>query len=259
MCCVARNLLDEYDKPGNIPELQGGRPRKGHLPEVLQENWSPTLRLFAFLGAGGLLLRSRSLPKAVRPLASIASFLIGTRAVANEPLPTVFGFDRNRGAIEINKHVIIHAPIQRVFNFFKQYKQFPHFMRNVFDVRTVDEEKVRWIVKGPLGSHISWVAEEIECEENDLIKWRSSDGALVPQVGKLEFHPEDKDTTRVTLLMTYNPPLGIIGHSMARMARCDPKTLFDEDFARAKTFLEHGKAARDAACLNPLESSRPPT
>ncbi len=242
-----RNLLDEYEKPGNIPELQGGRPRKGHLPEVLQENWSPTLRLFTFLGAGGLLVQSRNLPRPIRPLATLACFLLGTRAVTNKPLTTVLGIDRTRGAIEVNKHVIIHAPLQRVFNFFKQYEQFPHFMRNVFDVRAVDEERIRFIVRGPMGTHVSWHAEEIVCEENDVIRWRSSDGSLVPQAGKLEFQPEDKDTTRVTLQMTYNPPLGIFGHTVARMLRCDPKTLFDEDFARAKTYLEHGKAARDAA------------
>lgn len=242
-----RNLLDEYDKPGNVPELQGGKERKGHLPELLQENWSPTLRLFAFLGASSFFIRSRNASRLLRPFATLASIAIASRAITNKPLRTVSGLDRDREAIEINKHVIIHAPIQRVFNFFRQYEQFPHFMRNVFDVRMVEEDRIRWIVRGPMGTHVSWQAQEVSVEENDSIQWQSMDGALVPQTGILEFHPEDQDTTRVTLTMSYNPPLGFMGHALARLTRCDPKTLFDEDFARAKTYLEHGKAARDAA------------
>lgn len=242
-----RNLLDEYDKPGNVPELQGGRERKGHLPELLQENWSPTLRLLAFLGAGVFFVRSRPLPRLLRPFATLGSLAVASRAISNKPLHTLAGLGRDREVIEINKHVIIHAPLQRVFQFFRQYEQFPHFMRNVFDVRTIEEDRVRWIVRGPVGTHVSWQAEEVSVEENDSIQWKSTEGALVPQIGKLEFHPEDQDTTRVILTMSYNPPLGYIGHAIARLTRCDPKTLFDEDFARAKTYLEHGKAARDAA------------
>lgn len=242
-----RNLLDEYEKPGNVPELQGGKERNGHLPELLQKNWTPALRLMTFLGAGGLFARSRSFPFLLRPLATLATMAVATRAVANKPLRTISGLDRQRDAIEINKHVIIHAPLQRVFNFFRQYQQFPHYMRNVLDVRDTEEESIRWIVRGPMGTHVSWHAKEVFVDENVCIQWESMDGALVPQAGKLEFHPEDPSTTRVTLTMSYNPPLGYLGHSLARMTRCDPKTMFDEDFARAKTFLEHGKAARDAA------------
>jgi uncharacterized membrane protein len=47
--------------------------------------------------------------------------------------------------------------------------------------------------------------------------------------------------------MSYNPPGGWIGHTLATAFGADPKTSLDADLARVKTLLETGRVARDAA------------
>src|SRR3982751_2031372 len=39
------NRLEAHEQAGNVPALQGGRPRPGDRSELMQENWSPTMRL----------------------------------------------------------------------------------------------------------------------------------------------------------------------------------------------------------------------
>jgi len=47
--------LQVHRQAGNVPALQGGRPRPGQRWELLQDNWSPTTRLLVGLAGGGLL------------------------------------------------------------------------------------------------------------------------------------------------------------------------------------------------------------
>ena len=43
-----------YDHPESIPALQGGGRRREMRPEILQEEWTPALRVAAILGGGAL-------------------------------------------------------------------------------------------------------------------------------------------------------------------------------------------------------------
>jgi uncharacterized membrane protein len=47
--------------------------------------------------------------------------------------------------------------------------------------------------------------------------------------------------------MSYNPPAGAIGLSLAALFGSDPKALMDDDLVRMKTMIETGKAPHDAA------------
>jgi uncharacterized membrane protein len=53
--------------------------------------------------------------------------------------------------------------------------------------------------------------------------------------------------TRLDVEMSYTPPAGVLGHVVAKLFGADPKSELDEDLLRMKTFLETGKAPRDAA------------
>lgn len=45
--CEVENRLELHEHPGDHPALQGACRREGERPEILQENWSPTMRLVA--------------------------------------------------------------------------------------------------------------------------------------------------------------------------------------------------------------------
>ena len=50
------NRLEVHEEAGNVPGLQGGRPRPGSRFELMQQNWSPTARLLAGAAGGALLV-----------------------------------------------------------------------------------------------------------------------------------------------------------------------------------------------------------
>jgi hypothetical protein len=50
------NCLVAHDHPGSISSLQGGVERQSPRPEILQENWTPSLRIAAVVGGGLLAL-----------------------------------------------------------------------------------------------------------------------------------------------------------------------------------------------------------
>jgi hypothetical protein len=80
--------LTVFERADGISELQGGLPRRGERPELLQENWSPATRLVA--GAAGSVLALNLLRGGLRGLIyGTAGALLLTRAAANKPLKEV--------------------------------------------------------------------------------------------------------------------------------------------------------------------------
>jgi uncharacterized membrane protein len=47
--------------------------------------------------------------------------------------------------------------------------------------------------------------------------------------------------TRITLRMSYCPPAGVVGHTVACLFGADPKREIDDDMVRLKSLLEIGK------------------
>jgi hypothetical protein len=56
------NHLEVHQRAGDHPALQGGSPRPGVRPELLQKNWSPTARLLVGLAGGMLALKAARRP-----------------------------------------------------------------------------------------------------------------------------------------------------------------------------------------------------
>lgn len=54
------NWLEVHETPGNVPALQGGRPRQGEAPEFMQRQWSPAAKLLAGT-VGGVAIAGLSL------------------------------------------------------------------------------------------------------------------------------------------------------------------------------------------------------
>ncbi|MBP1149351.1 BON domain-containing protein [Methylocaldum sp. RMAD-M] len=78
--------LEVHETAEQIPELQGGVPRRRIRPDILQENWAPATRLIA--GATGTTLAINALRHA-SPLTAVLGLAGSTlilRALTNKPL-----------------------------------------------------------------------------------------------------------------------------------------------------------------------------
>ena len=130
--------LTVYNEPGNVSALQGGEPRSGERFELLQENWSPAARVLVGGVGAALMLAATQARGGLCALLGVSGGALVARAASNRDLASLLGFG-SRG-ITVQKTIYVAAPIERVFDFWTDYQNFPRFMHNVRDVRQLRRE-----------------------------------------------------------------------------------------------------------------------
>jgi uncharacterized membrane protein len=240
-------ILNVHRTPGHVPALQGGHPRTGEQLDILQDNWSLATR--AVVGSAGAAIAihgfSRRGPSA--KLIGLFGASLFVRAISNLDASRLTGIGAGRRAVDVNKSITIHAPVHEVFDFWRNYDNFPLFMHNVRNVQDLGYGQCRWQVAGPAGSTVQFDAGITAFEENRRIAWATEPGALIGSEGVVRFTPLSRNSTHVMIQMTYNPPAGAIGDAVAALFGADPKSEMDEDLARLKTLIETGNFPHDAA------------
>src|SRR5687767_11148215 len=237
--------LTVYSEPGNLPALQGGEPRTGERFELLQENWSPAARVMAGGAGAALMLAALRARGGLCALLGVSGSALLARAAANRDLASLLGFGR-RG-ISVQKTIYVAAPVERVFDFWTDYQNFPRFMHHVRDVRPMADNRSHWVVAGPAGVPVQWTAEVTQVVPGELIEWRSVSDSDVRHHGSVHFTSNGDGGTRVTVHLAYIPPAGAFGHAVATMFGADPKSEMDADLMRMKSMIETGHAPHDAA------------
>jgi len=239
------NLLDIYEKQGEIPALQGGAVRTGARSELLQTNWSPAARVL--VGAAGLVLLAGGAAKrgAIGASASLAGLAALARAVTNKELSRIIGMQIDGHSVEIRKTINIEAPLDEVWEYWADYDSFPLFMSNVVEVSDLGNGRSHWVVKGPAGSDLEWNAVITEFEPERELSWESEAEAPVQNRGTIKFARAGEESTRVDIMLEYTPPAGVIGHAAAAILGRDPRSLIDQDLLRMKSLIEHGKTTAE--------------
>jgi uncharacterized membrane protein len=157
---------------------------------------------------------------------------------ASNPVVSV---SADRG-IKVEKSVTINKSPEELYSFWRRFENLPRFMNHLESVTTTGESRSHWVAKAPAGSTVEWDAEIYNEKENELIAWRSLDGADVDNAGSVRFEPSAGGrgtTVRVTL--RYDPPGGAIGAAIAKLFGENPEQQIDEDLRRFKQVMEIGE------------------
>jgi uncharacterized membrane protein len=243
--------LTVYNEPGNVSSLQGGHPRTGERFELLQENWSPAARVLVGGVGAALMVASTKARGGLCALLGLSGGALVARAATNRDLKSLVGLGE-RG-ITVQKTIHVAAPVEKVFEFWTDYQNFPRFMHNVRDVRRVAENRSHWVVAGPAGVPVQWTAEVTHVVPGQMIEWRSLSDSDVRHHGIVHFEPHG-DGTRLSVHLSYIPPAGAFGHAVASVFGADPKSEMDADLLRMKSMIETGHPPHDAAKALPRES-----
>jgi uncharacterized membrane protein len=163
--------------------------------------------------------------------------------LTNLPLKRLVGFGAGHRAIDVEKTILMPAPADQVFAFVRNFQNLPRFMSHLESVVEMDGQRSHWVARGPAGIPVSWDTELTRTEQNRLIAWRSTLSSTVRSAGVIRFDPDLRGGTLMTVRLSYNPPVGAIGHAVSRLFGADPKKALDDDLLRLKSLLEHGKAA----------------
>jgi uncharacterized protein YndB with AHSA1/START domain len=134
----------------------------------------------------------------------------------------------------ITHSIEVNVPVQRVYNQWTQFEEFPRFMEGVDEVRQVGPNRLFWKAKIG-GKEKQWEAEITEQVPNERIAWQSTDGT--PNRGAVIFDALDVSRTRVTLTMEYEPE-GFV--EKAGDVLGIPFSEVEGDLSRFQEFMEKG-------------------
>jgi uncharacterized membrane protein len=174
-----------------------------------------------------------------------------TRSVTNTEIKRLVGAGGGRRTVEIQKNINVAAPLEQVYRFWTNYMNFPRFITNVREVRETGDGRSHWTVDGPAGVPVEWDAVITRRVPNEVLAWKSVEGATFENAGFVRFEPNADGTTHVDVKLTYNPVAGEIGHVLAKLFGADPKSQMDEELKRMKTLIETGSLPSDASESRP--------
>lgn len=155
---------------------------------------------------------------------------------------------RSRGegrGIEVTRTMTVEAPVERVYEFWNDFENFPRFMSHLREVRRTGPDRTRWVVNGPAGTPVEWDAVVSRRVPNEEIAWETVEGSLVDHEGVVRFRQAGAGATRIEVRMTYRPVGGALGHGLAALFGSDPERVIADDLSRVAAQLRGG--ARPAA------------
>lgn len=145
--------------------------------------------------------------------------------------------------IKLEESITIGHPPNELFKFWRKLDNLPLVMRHVASVEELTQTRSRWKAQGLMGE-VEWEAEIVEERENEMISWRSLEGSTIGTAGSVHFRSAPGDRgTEVRVVLSYNPPAGRAGHTLAWLAGRDPATQVRDDLRNFKRIMETGTPA----------------
>lgn len=142
--------------------------------------------------------------------------------------------------INIRSSFIIDKPRHQVYQFWRKLDNLPLFMNHLESVEVLDNKRSRWVLKLPINvATVSWEAEIVKDEVNTLIGWSSLPGSIIDNAGKVRFRDaENGKGTLIDIVITYQPPAGGIGASIAHILNPVFKNMVDYDVRNFKQYMD---------------------
>lgn len=167
--------------------------------------------------------------------AMIAKSLVGGKLLG--------GGDSGQASVAVERAVTVDRPIGELYAYWRDFTNLPSVMSHLTAVTVIDERRSAWTAKAPLGGHVEWEAEIVDDRPNERIAWRSLPDADVPNSGEVRFRvaPGDRGT-EIVVRLRYEPPAGVVGKSVAKLAFEEPDQQIREDLRRFKAIMETGEA-----------------
>jgi uncharacterized membrane protein len=156
--------------------------------------------------------------------------------------------------------IVVNREPSEVYRFWRNFEQFPRFMRHLEQVSVRKDGRSHWKARGPGGMIYEWDAEMVQDRPDELITWRSLPGADVQNEGSVRFEraPGGRGTL-VRVNLRYDPPAGAVGSLVASLLGSEPGQEVQEDLRRFKQLIETGEVVlSDATAHGRPHPARPP-
>jgi uncharacterized membrane protein len=168
---------------------------------------------------------------------------------------------RRSNRVRVERVTTINKPVHEVYQFWREFQNFPRFMRHLESVEVLGERRSRWRAKGPAGRTVEWEAEMLEDRQDEWIAWRSLPGSQIENSGSVRFSPAPGARgTELRVQLQYSPPAGRLGRGIAWLFGEEPEQQIHDDLHRFKQLMETGEIAlSDGPSLwRPAQPARDP-
>ena|SRR5689334_17630931 len=136
--------------------------------------------------------------------------------------------------LPIQRWTDVAVPVEKAYQAWTQFEEFPKFMHRVLEVKKEDQNKIHWREKIWFSTR-EWDGEITERRKNDRIAWKSTKGTQ--HSGVISFHKLDTNLTRVLVTLDFVPS-GILEKMASGMRFV--KRAVEADLARFKAYVEFG-------------------
>ncbi len=138
----------------------------------------------------------------------------------------------------MEKSVIVNRDRSDLYHYWRNFRNLPQIMNHLQEVRVLSPTRSHWVARAPVGTKVEWDAEITHDQENELIAWRSLEGATVANTGSVRFLHFAEHETEVRVSLEYAPPGGRIGAFIASIFGENPEQQITEDLVRFKRLME---------------------
>jgi uncharacterized membrane protein len=142
--------------------------------------------------------------------------------------------------INIRTAFTINKPRQEVYKFWRQLDNLPLFMNHLENIELIDDTRSHWVLKLPTGvGTVSWDAEIVKDKPGEMIGWSSLPDSIIDNAGKVFFRDSlDGKGTLIDVVITYQPPAGGVGASIAHILNPLFKNIVDNDVRNFKQYMD---------------------
>lgn len=214
-----------------------------------QVNVGQMERVASVLGGAGMVMLALTRPSRASFLAALSGGYLLYRGFSGNCLVyEAVGIQRagtnGRAGIKVERSLTVYRPREEVYRFWRNFENFPRFMKHLESVKESENGRSHWVAKAPLDMTVEWDAEMTEERENELISWRSLPGSEIENSGTVRFKDAPGGRgTEVQVMMKYNPPGGSASAAFAKLFGKEPNQQVREDLGRFKEVIETGETA----------------
>ena len=161
-----------------------------------------------------------------------------------------------KGDSLIGRTVTINRPRAVLYAYWRDFSKLATFMDNVERVDILDERRSHWVVRAPAGRTVEWDAIITDEKHGEMIAWASTEGADIPNSGRIDFRDAGARGTIVTATIVYDPPAGVVGKLIAKMFQREPAIQARRDLRRFKQLMEAGEIATSSRTAQQLAEEK---
>ena len=171
------------------------------------------------------------------------------------------GFARRRpdgDLAQVGRSVTIRKSRAELFAYWRNSSNLAGFMENLEAVEVSGSDGVSiWKIKAPVGQTVDVKTEITGETQDERIAWRSVEGSDIQTHGEVRFEDAPGDRgTRVSLIMSYDPPSGALGRAVARLFLREPQVQARHDLKRFKMLMETGEIATSARARDETRAAK---